>query len=74
LLLAQNSAYSGISLMQGPHHVAQKSRTTTFPSSEERLTLPPARSRSSKAGAERFAAGDLVQATAARRVSATRVV
>jgi len=28
----------GISLMQGPHHVAQKSTTTTLPLSESRLT------------------------------------
>src|ERR1044071_5568018 len=43
--------------MQGPHQVAQKSRITTLPFSESRLTLPPARSASSKAGAAWTSAG-----------------
>ena len=47
----QNSAYSGISLMQGPHQVAQKSTTTTLPSRAARLSRPPLRSGRSKAGA-----------------------
>src|SRR5208282_2933144 len=30
-----------ISSLHGPHHVAQKLRSTTFPLKEDRLTFPP---------------------------------
>src|SRR5262245_25519577 len=69
----QKSAYSGISLMHGPHHVAQKSSTTTLPLSDSRLTRPPARSGRSKAGAGRTSAfgGGALQAAAASATART---
>src|SRR5688572_17512548 len=42
---------SGTSARQGGHHVAQKSRITTFPLSEEEATLFPLRSGRENAGA-----------------------
>src|SRR5207253_9616022 len=42
---------SGISMRQGPHHVAQKSRITTLPLKSDRWTFLPETSASSKSGA-----------------------
>src|SRR6267154_1053213 len=42
---------SGISMRQGPHHVAQKSRITTLPLRSDSRTFLPERSVSSKSGA-----------------------
>src|SRR5690349_15844721 len=41
----------GISMRQGPHHVAQKSRIITLPWKSDRRTFFPVRSVSSKSGA-----------------------
>ena len=72
--LRQNSAYSGISRMQGPHQVAQKSSTTTLPLSEARLTFPPLMSGRSKAGAGRLSArGVGAPHAAARNADARRI-
>src|SRR5262249_46729277 len=51
LLRFQKAAYDGISLMHGPHQVAQKSSRTTLPLSAAVLRVPPARSGSVKSGA-----------------------
>src|SRR5882724_4217355 len=42
----------GISVRQGPHHVAQKSRTTTLPLKSEERTVLPSRSLSSQFGTD----------------------
>src|SRR3954468_5921001 len=62
-----NSTNHGISILQGPHHVAQKSSSTTLPFSEARLTSLPPTSFSAKfrfAGLA-FAAHALVAGAAA---------
>jgi hypothetical protein len=46
-----NSTKCGISMRQGMHHVAQKSRTTTLPRKSEKLTFLPFKSVSFQPGA-----------------------
>ncbi len=59
--------------MQGPHQVAQKSRTTTFPLRLARVSRPPERSGKSKAGAGRcLKEGAFAQAQARRTPMRTR--
>src|SRR3954469_22625171 len=43
-----NSMNHGISILQGPHHVAQKSSSTTLPFSEASFTSRPSTSLSAK--------------------------
>src|SRR6185295_8460515 len=43
-----NSTNHGISILQGPHHVAQKSRSTTLPLSDASFTSLPSTSLSVK--------------------------
>ena len=59
--------------MQGPHQVAQKSRTTTFPLRPARVSLPPETSGRSKPGAGRgLKEGAFAQAAARRTAARTR--
>ena len=51
VLACRTRGSRGISSMQGPHQVAQKSSTTTLPLRSACLTRPPARSGRSKLGA-----------------------
>src|SRR6185437_3778881 len=46
-----NSSNHGISILQGPHQVAQKSSKTTFPLKSERRTVAPFTSFKAKSGA-----------------------
>ena len=57
-LIVRFNPITGAIIRHGPHPVAQKSSTTTFPRKSFRDTVPPSRSGSEKAGAGvRFAAG-----------------
>src|SRR5712671_4635850 len=46
-----NSTNHGISILQGPHQVAQKLRSTALPRKSESFTVLPSRDCSSKSGA-----------------------
>src|SRR5215831_10167837 len=61
-----NSMNQGISILQGPHHVAQKSRRITFPLNDDSLTSLFERSFSVKFRFAAFAsAGQALVATPA---------
>ncbi len=63
----------GISSRHGPHQVAQKLTSTTWPRSSSRRTLRPSAPRSVKSGAVALGAGVAAAASAtAAKVAATR--
>ena len=51
-ILTLRSSKSGMSLIQGPHQFAQKSRTTTLPLKSDSLTLLPSTVLSFQSGAQ----------------------
>src|SRR6202012_1981561 len=68
-----NSINSGISILQGSHHVAQKFTSTTLPFSEARLTSLPSRSFSVSSGSGFASSLDSVFVSEAAVVFGNRV-
>src|SRR5205085_22642 len=69
-----NSMNQGISILQGPHHVAQKFTRTTFPLRSESLSVAPVASLREKSGAGLRSFASLTETFADSKLKAEQAI